>query len=170
MMKRALFLLCALVHQGVLASDILNHVCSPTGMAGMSFGQTIDENKHRVNEKVLSGATYYLYEPDLDIRPFERLIVGLTPLGRQVFSIRLEMHGDKEKLKTIIEQTKNAIGERHIGATWELIGNHHYGRDVDGVDVALYVIGDYVQTRPTFLLTYDCDSLTYRKMVIEERR
>ena len=46
----------------------------------------------------------------------------------------------------------------------------HYGRDGDGVDMGLYVIGDYVQARPTFLLTYGCDSLTYRKMVIEERR
>lgn len=170
MMRGALFLICALLQQGALASVVSNHVCWRTGMAGMSFGQTIDENRHELHEQVPSGATYYLYEPDRAIQPFERLIVGLTPLGRQVFSVRLEMHGDKETLKAIIEQTKIAIGESHAGLKWEVIGNHHYGRDVDGVNMGLYVIGDYVQARSTFLLTYGCDSLTYRKMVIEERR
>ena len=89
----------------------------------------------------MSGATYYLYEPELDSRPFERLIVGLTPTGRQVFSIRLEMHGDKDKLNTVIEQTRKTIGEHHVSVTWEVIGNHHYGSG----------------------------NRTYRKMVIDER-
>ncbi len=157
------------MHQGVLGSDVSNHICSTTGMAGVSVGQNIDERSHQVHEKVLSGVSYYLYEPELDIRPFEHLIVGLTPLGRQVFSIRVEMHGKKEELKTIIEQTKKAIGEHHTGVTWEVIGNHHYGSGIDGLDVTLYMIGDYVQAKPTFLLTYDCDSLPYRKLVIDER-
>ena len=51
-----------------------------------------------------------------------------------------------------------------------MIGNHHYGEQIEGLDVAVYRIGDFVDGEATHQLSYDCDSRTHRAIVLEEAR
>lgn len=145
-------------------------LCEPSGMAGVVFGQLIDEEQAIVNERVDSGVTYYLLQPTVDIGPFTELVVGVTPMSRRVFSIRLEMHGDASSLDIVIADTKQNLGSRHGSMSWTVVGNHHYAEALDGLDLAIYRIGDLVNGAQTNLLSYDCDRRSELTRVIEETR
>lgn len=145
-------------------------LCEPGGMAGITFGQRIDEERSIVNERVDSGVTYYSVEPALDIRPFTELVVGLTPMSRRVFSIRLEMRGAASDLDIVIADIKQSLSSKYDAIAWSVIGNHHYAEEFNGVDLAIYRIGDFVNGAETNLLSYDCDLRSELRRLIEETR
>lgn len=158
--------LLSLPNTGVGGIDDL--LCEPEGMASISFGQLLSQRDATLNERTASGVTYFVVEPTIDISPFQQLIVGITPASRKVFSIRLEMHGDAAELDRIIENFKVALGAVHPGVAWSVIGNHHYGEGLTGMDLALYRIGDSLDGKPSFLLSYDCDSRRHVKELLQE--
>ena len=145
-------------------------LCEPSGMAGVVFGQRIDEERSIVDERVDSGVTYYSLQPVVDISPFTNLIVGLTPVSRRVFSIRLEMHGDATDLDRVIADTKQSLSAGYDSMNWSVIGNHHYAEELNDVDLAIYRIGDHVNGAETNLLSYDCDMRSELRRTIEETR
>ena len=159
-----------LIIGGNSQTGVAGLVCERTGMAGVTFGSGIEQHAASVIEVTGSGVTYFRLEPSIDIQPFERLIAGVSPKSKQVFSIRLEKHGNAEELDQIIQAFKDAISQSHVSLSWRVIGNHHYGDGLDGLDVALYRIGDIVDSEQTYFMSYDCDSKTYRKNVIDEVR
>lgn len=162
MSKVAVFILVLLCCNSVFASDLNHVVCTKDGMAGVKFGQTIDEANLKIDEKALSGVTYFLYEPQVDIAPYNRLIVGVTPKSRKVFSIRLEMQGKKKELQKVLHETKTAIQKKHPNMLWSVIDDNHDAEKIDNLSLSLYIFGD--------VLTIDCDHLKYRSMVRKETR
>ena len=95
------------------------------------------------------------------------MVLGNSMTG---ISIALERQGKAEELDRIIGQTKAALGKAHASVTWRVIGNHHYGEGIEGLDVAVYRIGDVVGGEATNQLSYDCDSRPYLGIVLEEAR
>ena len=124
---------------GAFASVDDHTVCSENGIAGIAFGQRIDEQGNTLDEQVDSGVTYYRYDLDEDASLFDKAIVGLTPVSRQVFSIRFEKHGTQNILQTVVRDLKQ-----------------------------LYIIGDSYQGGSAYRLSYECDHLIYREAVFKE--
>lgn len=149
------------------ADDLL---CDTEGMAGISFGQVLERQQADLDEPAGFGTAYFAVAPSMDISPFEKLIVGVSLVTRSVFSIRLEMHGGTAELDRVIENFKVALGGAHPDVAWSVIGNHHYGERLTGLDLALYRIGDYLDGKPSFLLSYYCDSRQHIKELLKEGR
>lgn len=145
-------------------------MCEESGLAGVVFGQPIEEDLSRLVETASSGVAYFSIVPQIGIAPFERIVVGVTPRSRRVFSVSLEMYGGADNLDQVIERYKAALNEVHAAITWNTIGNHHYGEEITNLDVALYRIGDFVDKKATNLLSYDCESRLVRGAVFDELR
>lgn len=70
----------------------------------------------------------------------------------------------------MIARLKQALDRRHPELRWRVHDNYHYGDQLDGLDLVIYRMGDFVKGRATHLLSYDCDTRAYRQAVIEELR
>lgn len=85
----AFLILLILPARGAFA-DTEDMICRRKGMAGISFGQEIDEQRSRLYERVDFGVTYYSIKTTVDITPFKDLIVGVTPLSDEYFRLALK--------------------------------------------------------------------------------
>lgn len=149
-------------------TDVEDLMCKPSGMAGVTFGRPLEQRLASTVEVADSGVTYFNVLPSVDIQPFEKLIVGVSPKTKRVFSISLEMYGDEKTLDRTIGAFKDALSQTHASVSWRIIGNHHYGEQLEGLELVLYRIGDRVKGEQTYLLSYACDSRPYRRIVLEE--
>lgn len=57
-------------------------MCEESGIAGVVLGQPIEEELSRLVETASSGVAYFSIVPQVDIAPFERVVVGVTPISR----------------------------------------------------------------------------------------
>ncbi len=162
------FLVCAKPYSAFASVDDIT--CEERGVAGIVFGQRINEDQARLIEAVSSGVAYFAIVPPINVSPFTRVTVGVTPRSRQVFSVSLEMQGEGPRLDKVIEGYKAALNEAHPEIVWNTIGNHHYGDRAININVALYRIGDFLDGKATNVLSYDCESQALRSVVFEEIR
>ena len=114
--------------------------------------------------------TYYRYKPTIDIAPFSKMIVGVTPTSRQVFTVSLERHGPKDKLEDVISALKKALSTYHNNLEWDINGNHHYGRHLEDIDLVVYRMGTLVNGKGTYVLSYSCESKRHLGMILREAR
>ena len=145
-------------------------LCRSSGMAGIAFGEKIEQQLISLVETPYSSVTYYRLEPKASIKPFKRLVVGVTPSSRRVFAISLEKSGDPALLDEIIKVTKAALSQSHSAISWLVIDNHHYGEQVEGLEIAIYRIGELINGKPSGWLTYDCVSKHFFGIVLKEVR
>ncbi|MDJ0760564.1 MAG: hypothetical protein QNJ19_14310 [Woeseiaceae bacterium] len=169
-MRTAVFATALLVASGCVSTPGDALICRSNGMAGVQYGQTIESTTAKVDEITSVGVRYYTMEPALDIAPFERLVVGATPASGQVFSIRLEKHGNAADLDRDIAMVKARLEDAYPTMAWQVIGNHHHAKGMPDLDLTVYRIGELKGGRPSFLLSYDCDNKRYRQVVIDEAR
>ncbi len=145
-------------------------VCRTDGLAGVSYGQQVELASAEVDETTAVGVRYYVVEPTVDISPFEKMLVGVTPSSGRVFSIRLEKHGDAVSLDRDISLVKARVESAYPAIAWRQVGNHHYAENVSDLDLVIFRIGDLKAGRASHMLSYDCDNKQYRQLVIDEAR
>lgn len=83
----------------------VTEACTQEGMLGIKFGQKVQENKLKVFESSPLGVDIY-YQTATDIAPYSEILIGVTPISRQVFSISGRVYGDLELFNKIANEAQ----------------------------------------------------------------
>ena len=152
----------------VIADDAEQLLCTKTGLANVEFGRVIEHEKYEIFERADSGVTYYWYKPGNNISPFTHMLVGVSPISRQVFTISLEKYGAIDELEDIIPALKQKLSRHHNTLRREQSGYQHYARQVEGLEMTIYRMGKFMNGKGTYVLSYSCTSKQQFKLMWKE--